>query len=165
MSNKVQSLTDITAIASGLKVVQPRKVVARAPSPTSKAAAAATPNKQQAVAKTDPKPAAAPAAPAAKLDEVPGATTVTGSGHVLKERLTVSSDARAKIAEGYTRQQLWDHLHTQWKLPESKKGYASWYFAEAKRAGRLTCECKGFVAPAAAVVKPGVKAAAKSSKK
>lgn len=54
---------------------------------------------------------------------------------VRKERETMTKHARIAIREGKTRDQVWELLKTDWKLPVEKKWYVNWYFAEAKRAG------------------------------
>lgn len=59
-----------------------------------------------------------------------------------RRKLTMSSDARACIKAGMTRVDLRQHLLTEWQLPKEKVWYANWYFADAKRKGIKTCECK-----------------------
>jgi hypothetical protein len=72
------------------------------------------------------------------------ATTVTEET-VKKQRKTntntVTWKARNAIAEGKTRDEVWAVLEAA-GLPLEKKYYVNWYFAEAKRDGRKTCECK-----------------------
>ena len=75
--------------------------------------------------------------PAAPKPQVEAATKTEANAtpKVRKERETMTKHARIAIREGKTRDQVWELLKTEWKLPVEKKWYVNWYFAEAKRAG------------------------------
>ena len=45
----------------------------------------------------------------------------------------ISAMARSMIADGYSNQEIWEKLKSEFKLDDSKKHYPTWYRCEMKR--------------------------------